>query len=122
MSAAPAEYPYERVEDPDYFRDVLLNMEWIRNRDERRVRFSTVCASGYPDYQTEYPEGHRLYSFPRRYDGSTHRLIDSAASGARQDEHLTEAHTWNEVLLLLKRALDRKHGRTTASSAALAKE
>ncbi|AWN44018.1 hypothetical protein [Methylobacterium durans] len=115
MSAAPAEYPHERVEDPDYFRDVLLNMEWIRNRDERRVRFSTVSVTGFPDYQTEYPVGHRFHSFPRQYDGRTHRPINSVADEVMKGEHLTNAYTWDEVLLLLKQALDRKHGRTAVA-------
>ncbi|WP_162560902.1 hypothetical protein [Methylobacterium durans] len=115
MSVAPAQHPHERVEDPNYFRDVLLNMEWIRNRDERRVRFSAVCTAGVPDYQTEYPEGHRLSCFPRCYDGSTHRPIGSRAADAGEAGPLTEAYTWDAVLSLLKRALDRKHGRAEAA-------
>ncbi|MER2267243.1 hypothetical protein [Methylobacterium oxalidis] len=120
--SATTEYPHELVEDPDYFRDVLLNMEWIRDRDERRVRFSTVCTAGLPDYQTEYPAGHRFYSFPRCYDGRTHRLMSSPADEALTGEHLTEAYTWDEVLLLLKQALDRKHGRAIFPLEGIAKE
>src|ERR1700712_3434932 len=111
MPAAPAVFPHERVEDPDYFRDVLLNMEWIRHRDERRVHFSTDCIPGHPDYQTEYPAGHRFQNFPRHYDGRTHSLLGAAAGEALGEDHLTGAYTWDDVLGLLKQALDRKHAK-----------
>jgi hypothetical protein len=99
--------PRDVVADADYVRDVLLNMEWIRNRDDRRVRFSVVGER--PDYQTEYPSGHRLQNFPRRYDGTTHRLVDGAGGASAGPGGLTEPFTWDEVLILLKQALERRH-------------
>ena len=100
--------PHAIAADADYFRDVLLNMEWIRSRDDRRVRFCIGGESGRPDYQTEYPSGHRLQNFPRRYDGTTHILIHPTGGAMCGAGDLTEPFTWEEVLSLLKRALDLK--------------
>ena len=106
-------FPHERVEDPDYFRDVLLSMEWIRHRDERSVRFSTDCITGYPNYQTEYPPGHRLQYFPRCYDGQTHTPRFPIPSESQIEDYLTEPYTWDQILDLLRRALDRKQGKAS---------
>jgi hypothetical protein len=108
----------ELIGDTDYLRDVLLNMEWIRNRDDRRVRFNTRSMDGRPDYQTEYPVGHRLQNFPRRYDGQAHTLLGAASSESLIDEPLTKPYAWDDVLRLLKQALDRKHAITRITDAA----
>ena len=100
----------------DYLRDVLLNMEWIRTRDDRRVRFSTICDDGQSDYQTEYPPRHRLHGLPRRYDGHTHKFSDAPDGQTFDEEHLTEPYTWDDVLALLKQALESKDVLTPADA------
>jgi hypothetical protein len=115
VTTASSVLPLALNADSDYFRDVLLNMEWIRNRDDRRVRFLVHPGADRPDYQTEYPDGHRLQNFPRRYDGNTHTLIPSTVSPGCGEGELTEPFGWEDVLNLLKRALEAKHDRARMS-------
>lgn len=108
MPIPAALYPHNLSDDPDYFRDVLLNMEWIRIKDQRRVRFYTTGESSPPDYQTEYPPSHRLHGILRRYSGHTHTLLQPSAATAFDEAHLSEPYTWDDLLELLKYALERK--------------
>ncbi|KAB1074084.1 hypothetical protein [Methylobacterium planeticum] len=111
MPLIASDLPLDLVGDADYLRDVLLNMEWIRHRDDRRVRFCLRGEAGRPDYRTEYPQGHRLQNFPRHYDGRSHLLLGTAGGAPYADADFTAPLGWDDVLTLLKQALDQKHGR-----------
>ena len=93
MPISAALHRHKLSDDPDYFRDVLLNMEWIRIKEQRRVRFCTTSESSPPDYQIAYPPGHRFNGILRRYSGHTHTLFQPSATAAFDETYLSEPYT-----------------------------
>lgn len=97
MTSETKPQAHELVQDPDYFRDVMRNMEWVSGKECRRVRFGTTGEGHFPNYQTgwpsEYPMGHTV----RRFSGRTHSAYHDTPHETYDEDRLSRAFTWEEV-------------------------
>jgi hypothetical protein len=101
MTAEATTQPHELVQDPDYFRDVMRNMEWVPGRESRRVRFGTTGEGHFPNYQTGWPEDHPMSGDVRRFSGQTHRAFHKTPLATFEESRLSRAFTWDEVVGML---------------------
>ena len=95
--------PHELVQDPNYFRDVLRNMEWVPGKENRRVRFGLTGDGISPNYQTSWPDNHAAADQIRRFSGQTHRTYSQAPLETFDEGRLSRAYTWDEVKGMLSR-------------------
>ena len=95
--------PHEKVQEENYFRDVMGNMEWVRDKEKRRVRFGLMGDGIFPNYQTGWPEDHAASDQVRRFNGQTHRAYHKAPLETFDEAHLSRAYTWDEVVGMLSR-------------------
>ncbi len=93
--------PHELVQDPNYFRDVMRNMEWVPGKENRRVRFGLTGEGIFPNYQTGWPEEHATAHQVRRFSGQTHRAYHRAPLESFDETRLSRAFTWDEVVGML---------------------
>ncbi|TXN42377.1 hypothetical protein [Methylobacterium sp. WL7] len=93
--------PHELVQDPDYFRDVMRNMEWVPGKENRRVRFGTTGEGHFPNYQTGWPADHVMAHEVHRFSGRTHSAYHDAPLETFDEDRLSRAFTWEEVTGML---------------------
>lgn len=97
--------PQELVQDPDYFRDVMRNMEWVPGKENRRVRFGLTGDGIFPNYQAGWAAEHPMSPQVRRFSGQTHRAYHKAPLETFDEARLSRPFTWDEVVEMLARAL-----------------
>lgn len=114
MTTENTSLPYELVQDPNYFRDVMRNMQWVEGRENRRVRFGLTGNGHSPHYQTGWPTDHPMSTQVRRFSGQTHRAFHQAPLETFDPDNLSRAFTWEEVQGMLAGRLPPRNSPTKA--------
>lgn len=108
--------PHELVEEPDYFRDVLGNMRMVTDKELRRVRFGLTGEGFAPNYEITVPDGNYMETTVRfPISGLTHKTHHQAPEPF-EAANLTEKFSWEDVLEMLARALNRKKHKQAAKT------
>lgn len=96
--------PHELVENPDYFRDVMLNMSTMIGKKENAfVRFGLTGIGVSPNYEIGAIEG-PFQSQTFAFDGRSHERFHSPYPF--DAANLSESFSYMEVRDMLKRALE----------------
>lgn len=91
--------PYEKVNDPDYFRGVLRNM--VGPKSGKKARFGNRGDGRFPNYQIQDPDGKI-----RRYNGQTHHLYHENPEATFEPGHLSYGEfSYEDVQSLLAACL-----------------
>ena len=98
---------HERVTDPSYFMNAMLNMSnkkpsGIKSRDDSRIRFGSLGEGTNPNYEVTSEDE----TIRANYDGKYHNLHHRQE--AFKSENLSEQFTYDDVERLLVNVLSTK--------------